>query len=58
MRSLLARVIRRDEGQDLLEYAMLSFLICVATLVAITSVGNVINTVFWQFIATNVSANL
>ena len=58
MRSLLRRVIRGDEGQDLLEYTMLAFLIAVTALVMLTSVGNVISNVFWQFIAANVSANL
>ena len=57
MRSLLRRVIRGDEGQDLLEYAMLAFLISVATLVMLSSVGTATN-VFWEFISTNVSATL
>jgi len=50
-------VIRGDEGQDLLEYAMLAFLISVATLVMLSSVGTATN-VFWEFISTNVSATL
>ncbi len=58
MRGALRRLIRGDEGQDLLEYGMLAFLICVATLVMLSSVGNIISNVFWQFIATNVAANL
>jgi Flp pilus assembly pilin Flp len=57
MRRVLGRLIRGDEGQDLLEYGMLVCLIAVATLVMLGSVGNNTN-VFWQFIATNVSASL
>ena len=44
-------LIRRDEGQDLIEYAMLCALIAVVAIGAITSVGNTINTVLWQVIA-------
>ena len=58
MRSLLRRVIRDDEGQDLLEYTMLAFLIAVAALAMLTSVGNLVSNVFWQFIGSNVSATL
>lgn len=58
MRGVLRRVIRRDEGQDLLEYAMLVFLIAVAALAMLSSVGNLVGNVFWQFIASSVSATL
>jgi Flp pilus assembly pilin Flp len=57
MRGVLRRLIRGDEGQDLLEYGMLACLIAVATLVMLGVVGNSTN-MFWQFIATNVSASL
>jgi Flp pilus assembly pilin Flp len=49
---------RANEGQDLLEYAMLISLIAVAAIVVVTSLGSTINTVFWQFIAANVAATL
>jgi Flp pilus assembly pilin Flp len=42
---------RSDEGQDLLEYAMLCALIALVALGAVTAVGNQINTVLWQVIA-------
>jgi Flp pilus assembly pilin Flp len=43
---------RRDEnGQDLLEYGMLAALIALVAFSAVTTVGNTINTVFWQTIA-------
>lgn len=47
----LARWLRQAEGQDLLEYAMLAALIAVFAVGAVTTVGNVINTTFWQVIA-------
>jgi Flp pilus assembly pilin Flp len=40
-----------EHGQDLLEYAMLAALIAVFAVGAVTTVGNTINTVFWQTIA-------
>jgi Flp pilus assembly pilin Flp len=58
MRSLLKHVIHGDEGQDLLEYSMLVFLIAVAALVMLSSVGNLVSNTFWQFISANVAANL
>ena len=43
--------VRSEEGQDLLEYAMLCALIALVALGAVTAVGNQINTVLWQVIA-------
>jgi Flp pilus assembly pilin Flp len=47
------RLGRREDGQDLLEYALLCGLIALVAVGAVTTVGNVINQVFWQTIATN-----
>ncbi len=48
----LANALRREEdGQDLLEYGLLCALIGIIALGAVSSVGNTINTVFWQVIA-------
>jgi Flp pilus assembly pilin Flp len=47
----IAHVGRSDEGQDLLEYGLLAALIAVFAIGAVTSVGNIVNTVFWQTIA-------
>jgi len=47
----LKRLIRRRDGQDLLEYGLLAALIAIVALAAVTTVGNTINTVFWQAIA-------
>jgi len=43
--------VRSEEGQDLLEYAMLVALIAVVAAGAVTTLGNTINTVLWQVIA-------
>ncbi|HEY0876484.1 MAG TPA: hypothetical protein VGD94_23625 [Vicinamibacterales bacterium] len=40
-----------EEGQDLLEYAMLAALIALFAIGAVQAVGNTINNVFWQAIA-------
>jgi Flp pilus assembly pilin Flp len=45
------RPLRGDDGQDLIEYAMLCALIALVALGAVTSVGNVINQALWQVIA-------
>ena len=54
MGRFLAAVIaglRRQDGQDLLEYAMLCALIAIVAVSAIQNVGNTIHTVLWQVIA-------
>jgi Flp pilus assembly pilin Flp len=44
------RLVLRDEGQDLLEYGILMALIAIVAIVGVTSVGNTIQTVFWNSI--------
>jgi Flp pilus assembly pilin Flp len=41
----------RDEGQDLLEYALLVALIALGAAGAVTTVGETVSTVFWDVIA-------
>jgi Flp pilus assembly pilin Flp len=48
---VLAWWTRSDDGQDLLEYAMLCALIALVAVGAVTAVGYQINTVLWQVIA-------
>ena len=48
------RRLRCDEGQDLLEYALL---IALTAMGAVASVGNTINDVFWEAISA-ATANL
>jgi Flp pilus assembly pilin Flp len=49
--TLIGRLARTDDGQDLLEYAMLCALIALVAVGAVTQVGNTINTVLWEVIA-------
>ena len=49
------RRLTADNGQDLLEYALLVALIALVAMTAVTQVGNTINDVFWKAIS---SANV
>ena len=44
------RLMRKDDGQDLLEYGLLAVLIAVVVMSGVTSVGNKIIDVFWRSI--------
>ena len=46
MKSLLNRLVREEEGQDLIEYALLAALIALAAVVAMQATGTSINGVF------------
>ena len=49
------RRFRRDEsGQDLSEYALLTGLVALVAVSAITQVGTTIRTVFWDVIAASI----
>jgi pilus assembly protein Flp/PilA len=48
MYQMLARLVRRDEGQDLLEYALLIALIAIVCVGAITLAGQNVMGVFNQ----------
>ena len=43
---------KRDDGQDLLEYAMLASLIAIFALAAVGALATQINDVFWGALAT------
>ena len=47
----VGRFVGRDDCQDLLEYGLLVGLIALILVAAVTSVGNVISSVFWGYIA-------
>ena len=47
----LRRLFRQDDGQDLLEYAMLIALISIFAMGAVSTVGDTINGVFWEAIS-------
>jgi pilus assembly protein Flp/PilA len=46
MKKLFGRFVREDEGQDLIEYALLAGFISLVAVVAITNVGTGVNTVY------------
>jgi Flp pilus assembly pilin Flp len=47
------RLVRNDEGQDLIEYGLLTVLIAIVAVAGITSVSDVVNNVLWGTIAQN-----
>ena len=47
------RLRQSEDGQDLLEYGLLAALIAILAIGAVTTVGNTIQSVFWQSIAGN-----
>jgi len=46
VKNLLHRLVREDEGQDLIEYALLAGFISLVAVVAITNVGTGVNAVY------------
>jgi pilus assembly protein Flp/PilA len=46
MKALLKRFVREEEGQDLIEYALLAGFISLVAVVAITNVGAGVNGVY------------
>jgi len=46
MKAVLRRLVHEEEGQDLIEYALLAALIALACVVAMKSVASGINTLF------------
>jgi pilus assembly protein Flp/PilA len=53
MKNLIQRFIREEDGQDIIEYALLAAFISIAAIIAIKAIGPKVNTYF-----TNVSAAL
>jgi pilus assembly protein Flp/PilA len=46
MKNLIARFVRDEEGQDLIEYALLAGFISLAVVTAVTQVGTSLNTLY------------
>jgi Flp pilus assembly pilin Flp len=46
----VGRLVRGDDGQDLVEYGLLAALIAVVAIVGVRTLGNTIHTVFWDVI--------
>jgi len=53
MLAVVGRLVKQDDGQDLLEYGLLAVLIAIVALGAVMTVGNTINQIFWNNIAQN-----
>jgi pilus assembly protein Flp/PilA len=53
MKSLLIRLWKEEEGQDLTEYALLLALLALVAMTAVTNLGKTVNTIF-----TNANTNL
>jgi pilus assembly protein Flp/PilA len=51
--AVVGRLVKQDDGQDLLEYGLLAVLIAIVALGAVMTVGNTINQIFWNNIAQN-----
>jgi Flp pilus assembly pilin Flp len=51
--AIVDRLVRRRDGQDLLEYGLLAALIAIFVLGAVATLGNTIYQVFWSNIAQN-----
>ena len=49
--AVVNRLVRRPDGQDLIEYGLLVALIAVVAIIAVTAVGNTVNSLFWQTFA-------
>jgi pilus assembly protein Flp/PilA len=43
MKNLIARFVREDEGQDLVEYALLLAFIALICILAVTNLGQTVN---------------
>ena len=50
----LRRLVHLENGQDLLEYAMLASLIAIAAVAGVEFLGNHINDVFWEAIGPSI----
>jgi Flp pilus assembly pilin Flp len=53
IRSGLQRLIREEDGQDLVEYALIILVCVIATLASVGSFASVMIT-FWHYIITNI----
>ena len=56
MKNLIARLVRDDQGQDLIEYVLIGTLVSVAVVIGATALGTNLNT-WYQNMANWVAAN-
>jgi Flp pilus assembly pilin Flp len=49
----VSRLVRKEDGQDLIEYGLLMMLIAIGAIVAVASTGDALNSILWQTIASS-----
>lgn len=54
----LGALVHDDEGQDLIEYALLAGLVALVAVVAITNAGTQVNGIFEKIVAKLTTANV
>ena len=54
LHAFILGVAREEQGQDLLEYALLMALIAVAAILTVTRLGRTITDIFWSPIASSI----
>jgi pilus assembly protein Flp/PilA len=52
MKNFVVRLVREDEGQDLIEYALLAAFISLAAVLAIQQLGTAVNNVYTKVSST------
>jgi pilus assembly protein Flp/PilA len=52
MKTMLVRLVRDDQGQDLIEYALLAAFISLAAVLAIQQLGTAVNNVYTKVSST------
>ena len=55
MKNLIARLVRDEQGQDLIEYALLATFVALVAIVGATFLGQQLN-IWYSNVGTNVSA--
>ena len=57
MKNLITRFVREEEGQDLIEYALLAAFISLAAVAAIQQLGTAVNSVYTKVSSTLATAS-
>jgi Flp pilus assembly pilin Flp len=55
---LATGLVRGDDAQDLIEYALLVGLIALVAVIGVTQVGSAVNGVLWQAVSSGLSSAL
>ena len=53
--SFITRLVREEEGQDMVEYALILGLVSIVAVIAVTATGDAVNQI-WTAVAAAVSA--